>query len=138
LTENNLATETGNSTIPTVLQETQNFKQCPSCGEIWKTQQLFLNDVNLEIVGYQVNFINLELGYFLFNHAKCKTTLSLFAKSFSNLYGGPIFKERKTQSDECPEYCLKKSVLEPCPARCECAYVREIIQIIRRWEKESF
>jgi hypothetical protein len=117
--------------------EDQHFKQCPSCGEVWQSQQNFLNDKNLQIIGYQVNFIRLELGYFLFNHLKCRTTLSLVAKSFGNLYHGPIYKERKTQTDDCPEYCLKKSVLDPCLAQCECAYVREIIQIVRNWQKQA-
>jgi hypothetical protein len=116
-------------------QKKKFFKQCPNCGERWPTQQNFLNDKNLDIIGYQVNFIKLEQGYFLFNHATCRTTLSLFANSFNNLYHGPIFSERKTQTAECPEYCLKKSVLDPCPVHCECAYVREIMQIIRNWKK---
>ena len=118
-------------------QEEQYFKQCPSCGEVWQTQQNFLNDRNLNIIGYQVNFLRLELGYFLFNHNKCRTTLSLLANSFKNLYSGPVYKERKTQTADCPEYCLKESALDPCPAYCECAYVREIIQIIRNWHKQA-
>ncbi len=119
----------------TSIQENHHFKQCPNCGEVWPTQQNFLNDKNLDIIGYQANFVKLELGYFLFNHAKCRTTLSLVANSFRNLYNGPIYTERKTQSADCPEYCLKKSILDPCPAHCECAYVREIIQIIRNRQK---
>jgi len=118
-------------------KEEENFKQCPNCGEIWTTQQSFLDDKNLNIIGYQVNFLELELGFFLFNHSSCRTTLSLLAESFRNLYNGPVYKERKTQTAECPEYCLKKSVLDPCPARCECAYVREIIQIIRNRHKKA-
>jgi hypothetical protein len=120
-----------------IQQGIQCFKQCPSCGEVWQTQQDFLDDNNLTIIGYQVNFVNLELGYFLFNHDKCRTTLSIVAESFRNLHTGPIFKERKTQTTECPEYCLKQSILEPCPTHCECSYVREIIQIIRNWHKKA-
>ena len=123
------------SLTQTVQANNQYFKQCPSCKEVWQTQQKFLDDHNLEIIGYQVNFNNLELGLFLFNHATCRTTLSITAKSFRNMYSGPVFTVRKTFGEECPEYCLKKSVLDPCPVHCECAYVREIIQIIRNREK---
>jgi len=115
--------------------ETDYFKKCPSCTHIWKLQQDFLDDSNLVMVGYQVNFNHLDLGYFLFNHLTCRTTLSILAGGFKNLYTGPIFTERKTQSEECPGYCLKKSVLDPCPVKCECAYVREIMQTIQNCKK---
>jgi hypothetical protein len=132
--------EHGSEMVPgpaaTPVFEPTNFKKCPSCAHAWRSQQDFLNDPNLMIIGYQVNFDHLELGYFLFNHHTCRTTLSILAGAFKNLYTGPIFTERKTQSEECPGYCLKKSVLDPCPTHCECTYVRDIIQTIRNWEKK--
>jgi hypothetical protein len=27
--------------------------------------------------------------------------------------------------------------VEPCPSQCECAYIREILQIIRNWPKNT-
>ena len=36
-----------------------------------------------------------------------------------------------TGTDDCPGYCLRVDELGRCPARCECAYVREIIHVIR-------
>jgi hypothetical protein len=48
-----------------------------------------------------------------------------------------MVEERKTGTEECPGYCLHQDELQPCPARCECAYVREIIQIIRNWPKRD-
>ena len=109
-----------------------NFKTCSKCGFAWPTREAFLDDPDLELIGYQVNFEELALGYFLFNHS-CKDTLSLPAGDFMNLYKGHVFKERATGSDQCPGYCLHQDVLDPCPAHCECAFVREILQIIKAW-----
>ena len=106
------------------------FKICPSCHHEWETREQFLEDSSLQIVGYQVNFSKLEQGFFLFNH-RCGTSLAIMANGFKDLYGGPIFSERQTGGKDCPKFCLIKEEIRPCPAKCECAYVREIIQIIR-------
>lgn len=95
-----------------------------------------MEDPSPKFVGYQVNFDCLEEGLFLFNH-DCDTTLAIRTGIFKDLYHGPIFSERLTNTDECPQYCLHKSELRPCTAKCECAYVREIIQIIKDWPKKE-
>lgn len=112
------------------IRKQQEFKTCPNCGKVWKDRYDFIDDLENEIVGYQVSFKELEAGLFLFYHS-CGTTLALPVAPFLDLYDGEIFEERATGSDECPEYCLQKDNLDPCPARCECAFVREIIQIIK-------
>ncbi|MFO7748984.1 MAG: hypothetical protein R6V54_02700 [Desulfobacteraceae bacterium] len=113
------------------------FKRCNNCGTEWKTRKAFLNDKDLVITGYQAHFEELTLGLFLFNH-NCKTTLAIAAGEFQDLYRGPVFAERLTDSDQCPGYCLDQDELEPCPNHCECAYIREIIQLIknRTWTTE--
>ena len=111
------------------------FKKCTCCGNPWFTREEFLSDNQLDFVGYQVNFANLELGYFLFNHLLCQSTIAIPAGMFKDLYDGPIFAERKTGHEDCPGYCNDRDVLAPCGTECECAYVREIIQIVRRWPK---
>ncbi len=45
------------------------------------------------------------------------------------------FEERKTSGEDCPGYCLHETELRSCPAHCECAYIREIIQRIKTWVK---
>jgi hypothetical protein len=95
---------------------------------------VFLGDPNLTIIGYQVSFEELVEGLFLFNHS-CETTLGVKAGKFQDLYPGPIFDNRLSGKADCPEYCLRRNDLRPCPAKCEFAYVREIIQIIRNWPK---
>ncbi len=110
------------------------FKQCPLCRFTWATRESFLGDAALEPIGYQVNFGRLNAGLFLFNHA-CKGTLAVKASAFLDLYAGPLFETRHTGDAQCPGHCLHTDDLQPCPARCECAYVREILQIIRRWPR---
>ena len=112
------------------------FKRCSTCGYGWKTRERLLEDPDLRIIGYQVNFRELEEGFFLFNHT-CGTSLGLMAGDFRGFYQGPVFFERATGTTECPEFCLHKSELRPCPAKCECAYVREIIQVIKDWPKKK-
>jgi len=101
-----------------------------NCGKTWPDRDSFLDDPGILLIGYQVNFKYLKLGRFLFNHS-CGTTLALTADLFVDLYGGPVFSVRATGSDACPGYCLRKTSLSPCPAQCECAFIREILQIIK-------
>ncbi len=112
------------------------FKQCKMCEETWRNYHDFLSDPYISLAGYQVNFEALEAGFFLFNHS-CHNTLAIPAEAFTHLYDGPIFKERATGSDKCPGYCLDKCQLQPCAAECECAYVREVLQIVKKWPKEG-
>ena len=95
----------------------------------------FLRDAKLTLVGYQVHFEKLEEGLFLFNHEVCHTTLAVAAGAFQPLHQGPIFTQRATGGADCLGYCLHRDNLLPCPAECECAYVRQVIQVIRHWPK---
>jgi len=110
------------------------FKKCAKCQTVWESRDAFLQDPDLDIVGYQVSFSDLNEGLFYFNHS-CKTTLAIYAGEFTDLYHGPIFGNRATGTEECPGHCLHKSVLRPCPVKCECGFVREVLQIIRNWPK---
>ena len=112
----------------------ENYKQCPKCHDIWISREELLHDPDIQLLGYEVSFGGLVDGLFLFNH-ECGTTFALRVEDFEDLYDGPIFDEKLTGTDECPGYCLYKKNLKPCPAKCECAYVREIIQIINNYPK---
>ena len=114
------------------------FKKCTCCDDPWFSREEFLGDSKLDFVGYQVDFANLELGYFLFNHLTCQSTIGVHAGLFKDLYDGPIFSERKTNTENCPGYCGDREILNPCSEECECAYVREIIQIVRKWPKDEY
>ena len=111
------------------------FHRCPSCGVEWNSRDAFLKDPNIQIIGYQVNFVKLTAGLFLFNHS-CKGTSAIYVDEFKDLYDGPIFEENLTGSDACPDYCRHQRNLQPCPNKCECVSVREIVQIIKNWKKD--
>lgn len=113
------------------------FKICTCCRFRWSDRETFLSDPMTRIIGYQVNFKELEAGFFLFDHLACKGTISIGVYAFSDLYDGEVFEERKTGSQECPGFCLREDLLDRCPAKCECAYVREILHIVRIWPKEK-
>jgi hypothetical protein len=106
------------------------------CGFVWSTREDFLSDPDVALIGYQVNFSHLLAGFFLFAHS-CATSLAVRAAEFADLYDGPIFEKPLTGSDSCPGYCLRKDELDSCSARCECAYVREILQIIKDWPRHT-
>jgi hypothetical protein len=110
------------------------FKTCSVCRRSWKTRDEFLEDPAIDLIGYQVHFKDLHKGLFLFNHS-CHTSLAIPVKTFVDLFSGPFLKINKMGTGECPNYCLRENDLSPCPAECECAYVREIMQVIRGWSK---
>jgi len=112
------------------------FKEC-GCGHKWETREDFMSDPTVEVVGYQVNFGNLQAGLFLFNHGigKCRTTLAIPAGDFLDLHKGPIFKERLLGTPECGGECLHRDTLRPCPARCECSFVRDVLTEVVHWPK---
>jgi len=118
------------------MPQSVSFKICPQCGFVWTRRTSFLSDPALQLVGYQVHFKELSAGLFLFNHA-CGTTLSVRAKEFQEFYGGPMFTERLTGTEECQGSCLHEDDLRLCPAKCECAYVREVLQVILQWPKHE-
>ena len=76
------------------------FKKCALCGFEWDLLDEFLQDENIKIIGYQVNFHEPKLGFFLFNHT-CNTTIAIDARNFTDLYEGP-------------GYCLHQKELQSC------------------------
>lgn len=113
------------------------FKTCPMCSMTWGTRSDFLQDRTLNLNGYQADFDDLESGLFLFTHNidGCYTTMAVKVKEFANMYSGKKFDRRKTGGEECPRYCLQIDMLDRCDTQCECAFVREIIQIIQAFSK---
>lgn len=110
------------------------FKQCTKCARQWQNQEEFLADPDLSLLGLQVCFDDLLEGLILFNHS-CKTTFSVEVSRFENLYQGPVYQERLSGGEHCAGYCLNERELKPCPAKCSCAFVREILQKIKHFPK---
>jgi hypothetical protein len=113
------------------------FKTCPVCNQKWLTRDDFLSDPKIKLLGYQVNFDELTLGAVLFNHEICLDTLAVMVECFADLKTGPIYRERKFGSDECPGYCLYECNLNLCTAKCECAWVRDVLQKLSHWPKRG-
>jgi hypothetical protein len=111
-------------------------KICSYCYAAWNNLDSFLGDKEIALIGYQVNFVNLSEGLVLFNHS-CGTTLAIRVAELSHLYDGPRFSVPLTGAPNCPGYCLRHDELRPCPAECECAFIREILQIIKAWPESS-
>lgn len=111
------------------------YKKCPYCGASWENMDDFLTDQSVGFVGYQPNFKDLALGLFLFNHSECRTTMALYAEQFQSLYDGPIFNEHQAGADDCLESCLHKDERGSHLVKCECAFVREVLNIVREWPK---
>lgn len=109
------------------------FKVCTVCDTEWCSRDSFLGDHDIELVGYQVHFEVLTAGLLYFIHS-CEGSLAFYVDDFMDLYNGPVFTERATNGDDCPGHCLHKDNLEPCPAKCECASVREVLQIVKTWQ----
>lgn len=111
------------------------FKTCPLCQHPWKNRDIFLADPDLEIIGYQARFEDVDEGLFLFNHT-CETTLAVEVEQFYDLYKGPRYEEALTDTDECTGLCNHIEELSRCSAKCRYSYVRDIIQIIKEWPKD--
>lgn len=113
------------------------FKKCPNCGFEWQDRDSFLIDPDIMLKGYQTNFDSLKQGLFLFDHLICKTTMAIKAGEYHDLYDGPVYAERKTGTEQCPGYCLRPQELSRCSNECDCAWVREIVDVVSHWEKQS-
>lgn len=120
-------------------QSKSSFKTCPLCKTEWTTRDEFLSDPEVQLIGYQANLDELELGLLYFNHDRegCRTTMAVEARYFTDLYDGPVFRERMHGSSHCPGHCLYMSDLESCPVKCECSYVREVLQVVGDWPKRD-
>lgn len=111
------------------------FFSCPMCHRRWRERDDLLVDSGVVFRGYHRNFEELELGLFMFDHSECGTAFSLEVGEFRDLYDGPVFGERATGSGACPRHCLYADDLRSCPARCECAWVRELLCVVSAWPK---
>lgn len=114
------------------MESTNIFKTCPCCEKIWETRDDFIADLSLVLNGYQVSFKSLDTGLLLFTHLidECKSTMGIYVSEFDDLYDGERYSVNKALSPECPRYCIDERRLDRCNAHCECAYVREIVNIV--------
>jgi hypothetical protein len=115
------------------------FKVCTNCQHVWPDRESFLSDTTLRMEGYQVNFVNLEEGLFLFTHniESCCSTIAIPAAEFTDLHDGPVFDENLKGEEGCDDSCLHTGVIDSCKAECECAYVRDVLVKVKDWQKHD-
>ncbi|MBM3499555.1 MAG: hypothetical protein FJX74_12920 [Armatimonadetes bacterium] len=112
------------------------FKCCTLCGSRWSGLERFVLDTELKVEGYQANFVDPDYGLFLVTHDidGCGTTLAVWANDFRHLYTGPVYAERHTGQEHCTGRCLERNLVEACDAPCDMAWVRHVLQWLRRHE----
>jgi hypothetical protein len=112
------------------------FKECSLCGSCWEELERFVLDPELRIEGYQANFVDPDYGLFLVTHETdgCGTTLAVWAERFRHLYDGPVHTERHMGGQYCTRQCLERNRVEDCEAPCDMAWVRHVLQWLRRHE----
>jgi hypothetical protein len=112
----------------------ESFKTCPCCGKSWPTRQEFVAEESLQLNGYMADFEKLDYGLLFFTHEvdDCRSTMAVEVSTLKDLYQGPVYKERLTGTETCPGYCRDQGNLNRCEAKCECAYVRELMQVLQK------
>jgi hypothetical protein len=112
---------------------------CSLCGTIWLDYQAFFSDSDLVVNGYQASLGDADQGLILVTHdvPHCGTTLAVIARDLRPLYRGPVWPEVQAGTDPCPRHCLDDGDLESCTVRCSMAWVREVLQWLRRHELPS-
>lgn len=112
------------------------FLSCTMCEACWPDIESIITDETLEVCGYQARFDEPTQGMILITHMAdgCRTTLGVGVAQLAPLYRGPVYTERKTGTDECGGLCLFEHRLEECEAECDMAWVRRVIQAMRKHE----
>ncbi len=112
------------------------FKECAMCGRSWADLSEFVLDIELRVDGYQACFLKPEMGLVLVTHEVegCGTTLAVRATLLRSLYDGPEYTQRRTGQAVCSGACLRMNRVEECEADCDMAWVRTVMQYLRRHE----
>jgi hypothetical protein len=111
------------------------FKTCTMCLQSWRDAESFISDPSLVINGYQAFFDNPERGLILFTHKiqGCGSTIAVPAGVFKPLYHGPDYLLRNFGEPSCCGHCLQDHDLEQCNAECDMRWVRDVLQMLRRY-----
>ena len=113
------------------------FETCRQCRREWPDRESFLADPQVVLTGCQVDTDHPRSSAVLFDHRApgCGTTIAVPVPALQDLYAGPRHKVNWAPSAMCPGMCFDPANLDPCPAECSVAYVRQILQEVRRARK---
>ena len=108
------------------------FKVCSMCKKHWEDRDDCLRDPEVKLAGYQVDFTDLDQGYFLFNHsaADCGTSIAVLVGDMMDLRGGLVHQESMYETAACEGHCLVVTSFEKCRAPCRNARVRDVMRAI--------
>jgi len=112
------------------------FKTCPLCGERWWSLADFVQDRRLRVGGYSAFFDDPGQGLIFVTHQLpgCRTTMALPARDLEELYHGPAHTDLHRGADDCARLCLDRHRVEECDAPCAMAWVRVVLQNLRKHE----
>jgi hypothetical protein len=113
------------------------FKTCPTCHRCWPTCEDFVGDPSLQVNGYMAVLGKPDEGLILLTHCAtdCGTTVAVRAGELRCLYDGPEYPDCCAGMDVCERLCLEQDKLEECSAPCAMAWVRVVLQHLRRHER---
>ncbi len=112
------------------------FKRCAYCGYVWENIRDFIADSSLHVNGYQAAPEDPQRGLIMVTHEVegCGNTLAVRASELSVLYDGPTHQERMIKLEPCRLLCLDSANIEECKVECDLAWVRQVLQHLRRHE----
>jgi len=115
------------------------FNICSQCQMSWYQRNDFIESPSIKLIGYQADFNEPTDGLFLFNHQveECGVIMGVRVEKFIDLYTGPFYPDLKKDSDKCCSYCLDNMNLDPCDEPCSMAYIRSIIQTIKKKQNNA-
>lgn len=114
--------------------EAEGFKACPLCGEQWPTIEDLVRDRRLQLNGYMADFDDPAAGliFLTHKHLGCGTTMALRAGRLRSLCREPEHAESHLGLDGCRQLCIERQALEDCDQPCKMAWVRKVLQVLRR------
>lgn len=112
------------------------FKRCGHCQTCWPTAEAFVLDRALQVCGYQACLGAPEDGVIVAIHDEtgCGTTIGVTARSLRALYRGPEYTDFCQGTEVCELRCIDEGDIETCAAPCAMAWVREVLQYLRKHE----
>jgi hypothetical protein len=108
------------------------FKSCSCCEHRWETRDDLLEDTDVQLVGYQADFADLDRGLLLFTHLTrdCGSTMALEVGEMIDLIDTPRHARTLRGTDDCRGHCLSVRNLGRCNAPCRNAHVRDLMHEI--------
>jgi hypothetical protein len=131
--------------LPFMIQPTANereagpFQVCGSCRDAWPTEDSFVLDPNVRLLGLQSDLTHPDINLLVFEHG-CGSSISILSKRLRHLLPEPRPGDpavRLMGTDQCRRHCLVLGDMEACDAPCSNARDRELMLLVRRMKKAA-